>query len=237
MMLPNPRYGRERIAAMVAVALIHGLLLWALLAGLGGRAAMPETDSLKLFDVREPPPAVTVEEPKPASAAPGKARARPNLRADPTAVVAPPPEIRVERPAPVPVAPIAGSGAATSAGASERTGPGLGAGGSGTGVGAGGPGTGIAVPARQIAGRIANRDYPASARRAGVEGRVLVRFAVHPSGRAGSCIVLRSSGNADLDTATCRLIERRFRFEPARDAAGRPVPDTKMWEQIWWLAR
>lgn len=66
---------------------------------------------------------------------------------------------------------------------------------------------------------------------------MFVRFTVGTDGRAGGCTVMRSSGNAELDATTCRLIERRFRFDPARDTQGRLVSDVKGWEQVWWLVR
>jgi protein TonB len=37
---------------------------------------------------------------------------------------------------------------------------------------------------------------------------------------------MRSTASPELDATTCRLIERRFRYEPALDGAGRPVPET-----------
>ena len=236
MTLSDYKTGRERISAMIGVALVHGAILWALLAGLNVRIAAPVSDSLKLFDISAPPAPPVEQQEMTGTSAAKEPPAAPNVRADPSPVVAPPPEIRLDNPSPVAAAPIAGNGVAVSAGASDRSGPGTGAGG-GTGAGTGGgTGAGVAIPARQIAGRITDRDYPAAARRARIEGRVLVRFAVDSSGRANACIVLRSSGNTDLDAATCRLIERRFRFAPARDAAGRAMADTKVWEQIWWLA-
>jgi protein TonB len=53
-----------------------------------------------------------------------------------------------------------------------------------------------------------------------------VRYVVGTDGRVSGCRVTRSSGHAELDATTCRLIEQRFRYRPARDAAGRPVPET-----------
>jgi protein TonB len=58
-----------------------------------------------------------------------------------------------------------------------------------------------------------------------VEGSVAVRFTVEPSGRVSGCTVIRSSANEELDSTTCRLIEQRFRYRPARDSEGRPVPE------------
>jgi protein TonB len=45
---------------------------------------------------------------------------------------------------------------------------------------------------------------------------------------------MKSSGHSELDSTTCRLIEQRFRYEPARDSEGRPVPQVVGWAQRWW---
>jgi len=134
-------------------------------------------------------------------------------------------------PPPVAAAPIAGIGAAPSAGAAPIAGPGTGAGGqgNGTGSGAGGNGTGSGgglgrgTAPRQIHGRIKDRDYPESARASGAQGTVWVRYTVTVDGRAINCRVLRSSGNGAIDETTCRLIQGRFRYKPAKDEHGRPV--------------
>lgn len=91
--------------------------------------------------------------------------------------------------------------------------------------------------ARLLGGRIRNSDYPREARQAGAEGTVFVRFAVRPDGRVGGCSVTRSSGHPALDATTCRLIQKRFRYEPARDADGRRVPDVMQGRQVWWVER
>jgi protein TonB len=54
-------------------------------------------------------------------------------------------------------------------------------------------------------------------------------------GRVTRCRVTRTSGNAELDTTTCQLIERRFRYMPARDRDGNPVVSDVGWRQTWWL--
>jgi protein TonB len=50
-----------------------------------------------------------------------------------------------------------------------------------------------------------------------------VIFAVQTDGRVTNCEVVETSDNSALDENTCRLIMRRYRFEPARDENGRPV--------------
>jgi protein TonB len=122
----------------------------------------------------------------------------------------------------------AATGSARDAGASSQPGPGTGAGGEGSGAGAGrgGDGTGgggIASRARRIAGALADSDYPGRGRRDRIES-VSVRFTVGADGSVGGCAVTESSGNPRLDAVTCGLIERRFRYRPATNARGEPVP-------------
>jgi len=66
-------------------------------------------------------------------------------------------------------------------------------------------------------------DYPPSALRAGEEGRTGFTLAIGADGRVTACSVTRSSGSEALDSAACRIITRRARFTPARDADGRPT--------------
>jgi protein TonB len=82
---------------------------------------------------------------------------------------------------------------------------------------------GLGRRARHISGGLGPDDYPPRAFNARATGVVHLRFTVTPRGRVENCIVTRSSGHRDLDTTTCRLIERRFRYRPARDGSGRPV--------------
>jgi protein TonB len=236
---------QDRLTSALGVALLHAGLAYALVAGLGFELAVPAESRLKLFDVPMVEPlspieqAASVQERAPV---PEGAAAPPNLRADPAAIIAPEPEIVLPIPPPVVAAPVTATGPAPTAGASDRPGPGTGAGGEGTGGGSGrfgdgDGGGGAATPARQIAGLIVDADYPRAARRARLEGVVRVLFTVSTEGRATDCRIVMSSGHPELDTTTCHLIERRYRFEPARNALGRPVPEDKGWEQVWWLER
>lgn len=63
--------------------------------------------------------------------------------------------------------------------------------------------------------------YPLSARRRGIEGRVVLRVFVGADGHVQSIDILHSSHHAVLDDAAVRAL-RRWRFEPARQA-GLPV--------------
>ncbi|WP_436827045.1 TonB family protein [Sphingomonas sp. DT-207] len=194
-------------------------------------------DALAVFDVRPPPPVpepVPVPVPVPIAEAEGAA-APPNRRAVPKPVVAPTPAVAVRTPTAAP--PVAAQGIAPSAGAAVAAGPGTGAGGQGAGLGAGGEGAGsgggVAVRARRIRGGINIRDYPRAAE--GMTGSVTVHLDVSAEGLVTGCLVARSSGNAALDATTCRLARTRFRYAPARDRAGRAVPDVAGWRQDWWV--
>lgn len=70
---------------------------------------------------------------------------------------------------------------------------------------------------------ISGSDYRSSMISAGVEGRVGFRLAVNTAGRADSCEIAESSGNAELDELTCTLVSRRARFRPAIDEGGNEV--------------
>lgn len=244
---------RDRIKSAIAVALFHALIGWVLIAGLGFSVTRDEDDKLKLFDIgAEPPPPPLVEPAKaeeeklkPAPENPEGAASPKNLRDTPSPVVVPPPVIKLPVSSPVVAAPIAGQGNAAAAGASDVPGPGTGSGGLGTGTGSdasgdgtgGGGGGGAARQAQWIKGRIKNSDYPKEAWKADAEGVVRVRYVVGTRGRVTHCTVTQSSGRADLDQTTCRLIIERFRYKPARDGAGRPVADVLTGPHKWFLLR
>lgn len=67
-------------------------------------------------------------------------------------------------------------------------------------------------------------EYPWAARRAGREGRVVVKVSVRPDGQVAQAEVARSSGHASLDESALETV-RRWRFEPAVQA-GIPVAGT-----------
>ncbi len=115
-------------------------------------------------------------------------------------------------------------------------GTGTGSGGRGTGPGGGGDGDGDGggfSPPRRIRGSIRDSDYPAGIGEAGIGGTVSVIYAVETDGRATNCRITNSSGNDALDDTTCRLIEQRFRFNPSRDRAGRPVRSRIVQDHYW----
>lgn len=66
-------------------------------------------------------------------------------------------------------------------------------------------------------------DYPSQALREEHEGKTGFRVIVDETGTPTDCTILASSGSTVLDTQACTLIMRRARFNPAKDAEGRPT--------------
>jgi protein TonB len=65
------------------------------------------------------------------------------------------------------------------------------------------------------------------------QGTVGVRLTVGTNGRAQGCSVTRSSGNAALDSTTCRLLQERLQFNPARNREGNPVVTEVESTHVW----
>ena len=66
-------------------------------------------------------------------------------------------------------------------------------------------------------------DYPSAEIRKGSEGTARFRLQIAANGKVESCTITRSSGSARLDEATCRNVERRAKFDPARNGENQPV--------------
>jgi protein TonB len=77
-------------------------------------------------------------------------------------------------------------------------------------------------------------DYPRSAITAEEQGSVTVRITVGINGRVANCAVTSPSGSPALDRATCRILQSRARFTPARDSHGDPTTDT-LTQRIRWV--
>jgi protein TonB len=220
---------QERAKSLAAVTSIHALIGFALVGGMGMDVGRTVTESFTVINIAAEEAPEPVPEKKPA-AVEEAASSPENMSAAPTQIVAPKPEIRIETESPVIAAPVAGPGSEIIAGASDRSGPGFGSGGQGDGYGGGG----IISGPRYLSGAITRKDIPRSVWKAGNRGNVVARFTVGADGRARDCRIRQSSGHRELDATTCRLIESRFRFEPARDARGRAVARPYGWLQEWW---
>jgi periplasmic protein TonB len=204
------------------------LMLWPV-----SRRGDPPRQDLKTIAFPAPTPSPSPEPPPPRTAAeqpslPASAGGKPGPIATPIPILAADPPSARPAAANVERADSAatGSGNGTSGAARNLGGPGLGGGQGGTIIGE-------TSPARWIGGAIRDSDYPRRARIASEQGRVETRIRIDKRGRAADCMIARSSGSAELDRATCRLILRRFRFAPARDKAGQPIEGTVPYDQEW----
>lgn len=68
-------------------------------------------------------------------------------------------------------------------------------------------------------------DYPMDAIRREEQGTVGYHLTISRRGTVSACRILRSSGSEALDRQTCRILERRARFDPARNSTGKRMAD------------
>lgn len=215
--------GSRRIATIAGVAVIHGLLGFAFVTGMATSFVRDVTRTLTTTNVPVdvPPPLETPPPPEQTSAAPSSASSI-------TAVVP-----RVPTPAAstvvsvdlVPAPPLPFAPARIEVAPPAPPSP---------------PALSKASGVRAIGNRgawITTDDYPAAALRAEDEGVVSLTVQVGSDGRVTGCSVTASSGSATLDSAACRLYQRRARFEPARDDGGNAVATSYNDRVRWQLPR
>lgn len=82
---------------------------------------------------------------------------------------------------------------------------------------------------------VTDDDYPAAAMWQRQAGAVAARLDLDAQGVPTACKVTRSSGSTVLDETTCALMQARARFNPARDAAGKPVAGAYPFTFTWVL--
>lgn len=216
-----------RITAIVIVALLHALLGYAVITGLAYNVIKKAAEDLKTFDVVEEPPPPEEEPPPPPPETP-------QVETPPPPVVSPPPIVRVNTPPP----PVSSVNTAPPPIITPRAVPAPPA------PPAPPPPPPPPPPAQKVesarargnlAALISDADYPPSAQRAGEEGTTGFALNIGPDGRVTGCNVTSSSGSSALDQATCRILQRRARFTPARDSNGQPTADTYRARITWQL--
>lgn len=236
---PSPT---ERTATISAVVLVHLAIAYALLNLSGAVRPLARDDWTQLVDISPeppPPPIVEVEPETPKPKEKEAAASAKNIESKATPVVAPKPVIPVPSPNPVIATITPRQGVQATQGAATVAGPGTGAGGigsgdgsGGSGSGTGGGGSGIAARASLLTPSLRTRDYPS-----GLRDRLLygappfVMFTVEPNGRVSNCRIYRSSGDPDIDRATCALVTARFVYRPAINQRGQPVASQMAYEQ------
>ena len=80
-------------------------------------------------------------------------------------------------------------------------------------------------------------DYPASSLRSGDQGTTGFRIEIGTDGRVTSCSVTKSSGFPALDDTTCKMVTRRAKFTPAKDASGNPIADNYSSRVRWQIPK
>ena len=222
---------RSRIMGIAGTVAVHAVFVAALVLFSPGLPPLPVVSdpALVAIDFREPPPPV----PPPDQVEEGAAS--PPSRGRTEAPSPPPPAAPLAVPTPAEIAIDPGSDQAAGAGAAANSNAGQGGVGSGSGAGGEGwgRGAGLVTPPVRVEGALTHADYRRARPPEGAAGTVRVSFRVRSDGRVDRCSVVRSSGFAVFDEATCRLIERRFRYRPARDAGGRAIDWTIRTEYTW----
>ncbi|MEJ7927265.1 energy transducer TonB [Sphingobium sp. AN641] len=206
--------GSSRTISIVIVALIHAVLGYAFVTGLGMKYVKKAAEQLNVIDVKEEPPPPDEEPPPPP----------PDQPVEPPPVVAPPPI--VQTPAPAPTMTVV------------RTPPPVVI---QTPVAAPPPPPPPKVAAQRATPRgrpgewVTDADYPSRAQREERSGTTGFRVEIGTDGRVTNCTVTSSSGHADLDAETCRLLPRRARFKPAVGTDGQPMTDSFSSRIVWRL--
>lgn len=198
---------RGRVYAIIAVAVLHALLAYAVVTGLAYNFMKKAAEDLKTFDVQEEPP--PPPEPPPPE----------QQQVQPPPIVTPPPLVQMNTPAP-PVTTVTNAPPPVLTQTAPPAPP-L--------PPAPPPPPRTVEPAHaraNLASYVSDADYPASAIRAEQQGTTGFRLTVGTDGHVTGCDVTSSSGSPALDQATCRIMRSRARFTPARDDHGNPTTDS-----------
>ncbi len=190
----------NRITALIIVAIIHIVVGYLLVTGLGYDIVKKAVQRVTTIDVKEevkkepPPPPKKVDLPPP-----------PPIVAPPPKVnLAPPPPVTVVTEPPPPPPPVLVPPPPAAPPPPRFT-------------------PKAAVPKGNPGSWATTSDYPSRALREERQGVTSFRVTVGPDGKVTSCQVTGSSGSPDLDEATCANVTRRARFTPATDGEGNPT--------------
>ena len=84
----------------------------------------------------------------------------------------------------------------------------------------------LATPRNNPGGWVTESDYRTSWINREWTGVARFELQISASGRVTDCQITRSTGHSALDNATCQLITKRARFNPATDSAGQATSST-----------
>lgn len=210
----------DRAASVAGVIAVHAALGYALVVGLQFTGVLPEPDGPLIGE--------TIVDPVPLPPPPDKSKPDTKTPTDSkiytppttltlnntdseidTTIVLPPPGELIKEPAGPVIIPSPGPGPTPVAEA-------------------------IAAKARNNPGEwITEADYKTSWINRGWAGSAGFRLQVGADGRVQGCQITRSTGHAALDEATCALVTRRARFDPARNGAGDKVSGSYASSVLW----
>lgn len=198
----------NKIAALIVVALLHVVLAYALVTGLAYQGVKKVIQRVTTVNIEEE--VKKEEEPPPPP---------PKTEAPPPPPVAPPPKInvaiappRIETvttpPPPAPAIVLAVTPTP------PPPAP---------------PPVKPASPRNDPSSWATTNDYPARALREERTGTTGFRVTIDSEGRVASCDITSSSGNADLDKATCDNVTRRARFRKPSEGYGTTYTNRVRW--------
>lgn len=201
---------RPSYTSMAAVAAIHIAVGLALVTGLTVSGVIKKREIFTGIDIRKPPPppieAPKTEDPKPTTVE--------------RKVFTPVPPLPIPRPGPTldttpflppaPPIPQPGTGPVFKLPSIPTPVP------SGPAIGA--------KPRNDPARWVGTDDYRSNWIRQELTGKARFRLEIAADGKVTDCTITGSSGHAELDAATCALVVKRARFQPARTGGGEAVP-------------
>ena len=194
-----------RVISLVLVGIITFLLGWLLVSGLAIDVVKQIAEKLDVVDVTEPPPP---EEPPPPPPPENKLPPPPQVVIPPSPIRSMSTNVVVDStptpPPPQPPTPITPPPAPPAPPATPDR-------------------SHAATPRGDPNSWVTTDDYPPSALREEAQGTTRVSVSIGSDGRVTACSVTGSSGNAALDQAACRNMQRRARFNPALDHDGNPT--------------
>ena len=220
--LTQPQNSSRKMTAIGIAVVFHVLILYAMITGLATKAYHQVIDPIKTVNIKEPPP--PKEKPPP-----------PPEKLVDIPVVTPPPDVVVQNLPPPPqtitstvtrqtyVAPPTAPTAVPAP--VEKPAP--------------APKPAVAASRAVLRGDhgklISTDDYPDASLRAEEQGTTRVSYDINEQGRVENCQVTQSSGHPRLDTTTCQLITRRFKFTPAKAEGGAPMRENGHADAVKWV--
>ena len=210
----QPTMTPRKAVSIGLVILLHIVLGYAFVTGLAFNVIKKAAQDLKVVDIKDQPPPPEQKPPPPPPQ---------QQNVPPPPIVAPPPIVQTPTAAPpvmtVPTPPPVAPPITVSAPPA--------------------PPPPVISQAAQAKGDphswITNDDYPPEAVRQEQQGTSGIAWTINEQGRVENCHIVSSSGSQVLDDTACRLMTRRGRYSPAKDAAGNPIKQTQSLRFKWVL--